>query len=64
MPERGLKMTERYFRILAFSIVATPVLFAVLAVLAYMQRGYFAFGGEIMAVPLPLFVFIALCVSD
>lgn len=64
MPERGLKMTERYFRILAFSIVATPVLFAVLAVLAYMQRGYFAFGGEIAAILLPLFAFIALCVSD
>lgn len=64
MPERGLKMTERYFRILAFSIVATPVLFAVLAVLAYMQRGYFALGGEIVAVVLPLLVLIALCVSD
>lgn len=49
---------------MAFSIVSTPVLFAVLAVLAYMQRGYFAIGGEIVAVPLPLLVFIALCVSD
>lgn len=49
---------------MAFSIVATPVLFAVLAVLAYMQRGYFAFGGEIVAILLPLFAFIALCVSD
>ena len=57
-------MTERGFRIMAFSIVATPVLFAIMAALAYMQRGYFAFGGEIMAVLLPLFVFIALCVSD
>lgn len=64
MPERGLKMTERNFRILAFSIVATPALFAVLAALAYMQRGYFAFGGEIVAILLPLIVFIALCVSD
>lgn len=59
-----MKMTERGFRIMAFSIVATPVLFAVLAVLAYMQRGYFALGGEIVAVVLPLFAFIALCVSD
>lgn len=49
---------------MAFSIVATPVLFAIMAALAYMQRGYFAFGGEIVAVLLPLFVFIALCVSD
>ena len=57
-------MTERDFRIMAFSIVATPALFAVLAALAYMQRGYFAFGGEIMAVLLPLVAFIALCVSD
>lgn len=57
-------MTERDFRIMAFSIVATPVLFAIMAALAYMQRGYFAFGSEIMAVLLPLVAFIALCVSD
>lgn len=49
---------------MSFSIVATPVFFAILAALAYMQRGYFAFGGEIVAILLPLFAFIALCVSD
>lgn len=50
-------MTNRDYRVLVLSILVTPIVYALLAVLAYQQRGYFAFGGECFAFLLPLYVF-------
>lgn len=47
-----------------FSIVATPFVFAACAALAYVQRGYFAFGGECFALLLPLYVRFACAVVE
>jgi hypothetical protein len=42
---------------IAISFVISPVLFAIFAVIAFVQRGYFAIGGEGLALLLPLYVY-------
>ena len=44
--EKGETMTEKDFA--AITIMATVATYVMLSFLAYAQRGYFAFGGEIM----------------
>ena len=54
---KGLEMTNREIRAVAWSMVLSPFVFALLSVLAYIQRGYFAVGGECVAFMLPLAIF-------
>lgn len=58
-PRKGLIMTDKEVAAVAWSIVLSPLLFALLSVLAYIQRGYFAVGGECVAFMLPLAIFFS-----
>ena len=58
---KGPTMTKK---ITLYSILATPFVFAACAALAYAQRGYFAFGGEYLALLLPLYVRFACAVVE
>ena len=53
-------MDERQMRIIGVSVLLAPVLYMIFALIAYAQRGYFAFGGECIALLLPLCAYIYL----
>ena len=57
-------MTDREIRAVAWSMVLSPFVFALFSALAYIQRGYFAIGGECVAFLLPLYIFALVCVLN
>lgn len=57
-------MTKRELRIIGLSVLVMPIVYALLAALAYQQRGYFAFGGECVAILIPIFTYLFLLVRD
>lgn len=59
--KRGSEMTANVKRILVKSALFGILFYAVLAPIAYAQRGYFAFGGECMG---PFWALFMLCVWD
>lgn len=58
---KGPKVTIWVRRALLCSIIASVVLFIACSVVAYVQRGYLAAGGEFGALLVPFFVYVVLC---
>lgn len=57
-------MTKRERRIFCISFALAPIVYALLAAWSYGQRGYFAFGGEIMAFTIPMFTYVGLYIHS
>ena len=55
---KGPTMTKKQLHIFLWSFPAAVIVYALLAVWSYGQRGYFAFGGECMAVMIPFYTYM------